>query len=422
MISHLSPRAYGNAAALCIAFSLSPLLAQEAALYRVKCGGDGFLDKQGHIWEADAHYEGGQIFSADSAIANTDIPYLYQSERWNDASLGNLKYTFPVRSGDYKVILHFAEIYDGAFAIGQRVFDVSINGTVVAPDLDVFAQVGARAPLDLDYLAQAQEGKITVEFANKAGNAKIAGIEVLPLNPPRATSAPYRIHCGGEDYLDPKGNWWEGDGHFANGSVYASNAPVSGTDMPFLYQTERWNNADVGDLSYSFDVEPGEYAVMLHFAEIFFTSPGQRTFDVDINGTTVLQGLDVAGEVGPNAALVKEFTASAPDGKITLAFHNGAQNAKISAIEVLPAASVRTRGTARPAGREPFFLSSGPGSPGLRSADGKPFVARLVDLRGREAASLAATGNTRVTGLARGIYLADLRQGTFGGRYRVVVP
>lgn len=422
MISHVSRRAYGSAFALCLALSTSNGMAQEAALYRVKCGGDGFLDKQGHIWEADAHYEGGQTFAADSAIANTDIPYLYQSERWNDATLGNLKYTFPVRPGDYKVILHFAEIYDGAFAVGQRVFDVSINSTVVAPDLDVFAQVGPRAPLDLDYLAQAQEGKITVEFANKAGNAKIAGIEVLPTNPPRTSSAPYRIHCGGEDYIDPKGNWWEGDGHYANGSTFASNAPISGTDMPFLYQTERWNNVDAGDLTYSFDVEPGDYVVMLHFAEIFFTSPGQRTFDVDVNGTTVLPGLDIANEVGPNAALVKELTASAQDGKITLAFHNGAQNAKISAIEVLPASSVKTRTFTAASRPQSFFLTAGPGSLGLRSADGKAFSARLTDLRGRNAASLSALGNTRVTGLARGIYLAELRQGSKRGLFRVAVP
>ena len=365
-----SYRAFTGAAALCLAFALTPASAQEAALYRVKCGGEGFTDKQGHVWEADAHYEGGQTFSADSAIANTDIPYLYQSERWNDATSGNLKYTFPLRAGEYKVILHFAEIWDQAFAPGQRVFDVLVNGTVVAPDLDVFAQAGARTPLDLDFLAAAQEGKIIVEFANKTGNAKVAGIEVLPVTPFRAAAAPYRIRCGGEDWIDPSGNWWEGDGHFSSGATFNTTTPVSGTELSPLYQQECWNAT--GDLAYAFDVAPGAYTVRLHFAEIFFTAAGLRVFDVDINGANVIQSLDLAADPGPNVAVVKEFNVQAADGKITISFRNQVENAKIAAIEILAAGTVSARPVAR-------LL------PGRKAVSGA-----VVDVNGRRQAKRAA--------------------------------
>lgn len=324
----------------------------EAPSYRVKCGAGGFMDKAGHLWEADAHYEGGATFRGDSAILGSDDPYLYETERWNDPNAGNLKYVFPVRAGEYKIYLHFAEIWDGAWAVGKRVFDVHINGTAVAQDLDVFAQAGANTPLVLDFLAAAQEGKIIVEFFNKSGHAKIAGIEVLPLNPPRATSAPYRIFCGGDDWIDPQGNWWEGDGHFNSGSTFFSRAAVSGTDMSYLYQSERWNGQ--GDLAYSFDVAPGPYTVRLHFAEIYFDSAGQRVFDVDINGTNVIQGLDLAADPGPDIAVVKEFNITA-DARIVIAFRNQIENAKISGIEILPAEPVSARkAVTRPGARVPF--------------------------------------------------------------------
>ena len=420
MSMHAKGRVLGIATTLLI-LAIASVSAQTGILYRVKCGNEGFVDKSGHIWEGDAHYEGGQTFSADSAIMNTDIPYLYQSERWNDAVGGNLKYTFPVMTGNYKVVLHFAEIWNGAFTVGQRVFDVQINGTAVVQDLDVFAQAGADTPLILDYLSAAVDGKITVEFINKAGNAKIAGIEVLPQDPPRAIAAPYRIHCGGEDFIDPQGNHWEGDSHFSYGNNFVSANPVAGTDKSFLYQTERWNPGDQGDLAYSFDVAPGEYTVRLHFAEIFFTSAGQRVFDVDINGTNVIQSLDLAADPGPGTAVVKEFTAVAQEGKITVSLKNQIEHAKIAGIEILSGASTRARARLS-AHADGFAFSAAAGVLNIRAKTGGAFTVTLTDLRGRKAAVLSGTGSVSAAGLRSGLYLAEATAPGYHACYRVAIP
>jgi hypothetical protein len=54
--------------------------------------------------------------------------------------------------------------------------------------------------------------------------------------------------------------------------------------------------------------EPRRYRVALHFAELDEVSPGERVFDVKLQGQTVLTGLDVINEAGGrNVALVKEF-------------------------------------------------------------------------------------------------------------------
>jgi hypothetical protein len=54
--------------------------------------------------------------------------------------------------------------------------------------------------------------------------------------------------------------------------------------------------------------KPLEYSVRLHFAELEDKQPGQRVFDIKLQGETVARSLDVAREAGgPRRALVKEF-------------------------------------------------------------------------------------------------------------------
>ncbi len=52
---------------------------------------------------------------------------------------------------------------------------------------------------------------------------------------------------------------------------------------------------------------PARYTVRLHFCELDGAAPGERAFDVLLNGKPALAGLDIAREAGPMKALVKEF-------------------------------------------------------------------------------------------------------------------
>lgn len=347
-------------------------------VHRVHCGGEAFLGSGARFWDADRGFDGGSLFAVTDTILETADQDLYRTERWNDPLQGVLRYAFPVPPGKYQVRLHFAEIWDGAFGEGKRVFDVNVNGGAVAQALDIYARVGARKPFILEAQADAQEGKIAVEFANQVNHAKISGIEVLPLTPTRSMKAPYRIRCGGEDFVDDQGIWWEADGHFAGGSVYAHSGLVSGTANPLLYRTERFNDpTQGGNLVYEFTVDEGSYTVKLHFAEIFFAEPGQRVFGVDINGKPVETALDVVAIAGARTALVKEYAAAPLDGKIRIEFRNQVENAKVSGIEVLFG--------------EPVGLKSpGPKAGGRKAASGKAGLWRagrqdgqVRDLKGR---------------------------------------
>ena len=53
-----------------------------------------------------------------------------------------------VPAGTYQVTLKFAETYSGDFVVGDRVFDVYINGTEVLTNFDIYAKAGGNTAID----------------------------------------------------------------------------------------------------------------------------------------------------------------------------------------------------------------------------------------------------------------------------------
>jgi hypothetical protein len=108
---------------------------------------------------------------------------------------------------------------------------------------------------------------------------------------------------------------------------------VSNAGPAALYQSERW-----GQCSYVIPARKGRpWTVRLHFAEVKL-EPGQRKFNVDINGRRVLSDYDIAAEGGKDKAVVKDFTDIPPDakGNIVIAFTRGASDEpKICGIQLL---------------------------------------------------------------------------------------
>jgi hypothetical protein len=130
------------------------------------------------------------------------------------------------------------------------------------------------------------------------------------------------------------------DQDFFGGNLSATGNAIdtSGVVNPApqaVYQTERWGP----DTCVVPNLTPNAlYTVRLHFAEIYWTSSGQRQFDVAINGVPVLTNFDIVATAGAaDKAVVETFTAHATaDGKIIIQLTNGAVNfPKCSGIEVL---------------------------------------------------------------------------------------
>ena len=134
---------------------------------------------------ADANVSGGTIGATVTTTIDTSgltapAPQsVYQTERF-----GNFTYSFTGLSNgvSYKVRLHSAETY--WTAVGQRRFNVLINGTQVLTNFDIIAVAGAaNKAMISEFNAVASSGQITVQYVNVTDNARASGIEILRARP-----------------------------------------------------------------------------------------------------------------------------------------------------------------------------------------------------------------------------------------------
>jgi large repetitive protein len=114
----------------------------------------------------------------------------------------------------------------------------------------------------------------------------------------------------------------------------AINVNAPGAAPPSVYQS-----AHQGNFIYTIpNLTTGQnYTVVLHFAELFFTLPGQRQFNVLVNGTQqVLTNFDIVGEAGSHFTAVVETIPNIPavNGKITIAFTGTTDQPMLNGIEI----------------------------------------------------------------------------------------
>ena len=147
---------------------------------RINAGGSEYTDERGQIWQADNYFDSSSYsFSKEMAIENTVEDTLFQTERFGK----QLAYDIPVDNGTYDINLHFAEIY---FADeNRRVFDVAVESELVKDNLDIVAEAGKANSLTVGLKNVAiSDGKLDLDLIASIDNAKISGIEIIPvLNP-----------------------------------------------------------------------------------------------------------------------------------------------------------------------------------------------------------------------------------------------
>jgi hypothetical protein len=135
------------------------------------------------------------------------------------------------------------------------------------------------------------------------------------------TDAPYLAATNG-------GNYNDGDNVTPDGTVPAST-PAS------VFASERY-----GEMTWAFAVESGQQVeVRLYLANSFSQTdqPGERQFNVSIEGQQVLTQYDPVADVGHATGTTKRFTvADDGDGTISVVFAQGAaENPEVRAIEVV---------------------------------------------------------------------------------------
>ncbi len=154
------------------------------------------------------------------------------------------------------------------------------------------------------------------------------------------------INAGGRD----SGEFWA-DQFFGGGARYGNGATIDMsqiTENPppaAIFNSERW-----GAMTYTIPDRSGAQTVTLYFAENYVSGPGQRVFDVVINGSTVLSSFDIyASAGGADRAIARTFPTTAdPSGQVVIQFIARVQQPKISGITVTGSGTTPTPPPATP--------------------------------------------------------------------------
>ena len=117
-------------------------------------------------------------------------------------------------------------------------------------------------------------------------------------------------------------------------SIDTSDPSIPPATPMELFQSERWDHPNGVEMQWSFPVTSGTYIVRMYFAEIFFTAPGARTFDVRVEGTLTLDDLDAVALVGADAGMVTETLVAVSDGSLDIDFERVIENPAVKAIEI----------------------------------------------------------------------------------------
>jgi beta-glucanase (GH16 family) len=288
---------------------------------------------------ADTNFNGGTAISTNAAIDTSLIPApvppqaVYQAARQGESqyTINNL-----VPYAPYNVQLQFAETQFSQ--PGDRLFNVTINGQTVLNRFDILAAAGGRnKAVEGNFKANAdQYGNIVVHLTPRTSNPPlISGLGVTQTVDNEPTSGPVLIDAGGGDVGS-----FIADTDYAGGNQASSFASVdtSRISAPVppqaVFQSERWapSTYTIGGFT------PGSsHTVTLYFNEIYWTQPGQREFNVLINGNQVLTNFDIVGMTGAqNRAIEEQFPATAnSSGQIVIHFAIGAADQpKVSGIAV----------------------------------------------------------------------------------------
>ena len=400
------------------------------------CGSDVLAISAGGpgagIFAPDEDFTGGTASGTNATINTSEVTNPAPQSVYQNQRFGNFIYTLTglTPGTSYVVRLHFDEFY--WTQPGQRVFNVSINGTQVLTNFDILAAAGGQDIAVIEQFAATAnaQGQIVLQFVSVVDNAEINGIEVVtstaantPPNAPSnltatvassnqinlswtasatsgvtytvlrngiaiannltgttysdtgltasttysytveaidsagtsmasntATATTFDVNCTsgcGSDVLaisagGPAAGAYAADEDFNGGAASGTGATIntSGVMNPApqsVYQHQRVGN----NFTYTLPgLNPGaSYTVRLHFDEFYWTQPGQRVFNVSINGTQVLSNFDILATAGgQDIAIVEPFTTTAnAQGQIVLQFTTITDNAEINGIEVVAA-------------------------------------------------------------------------------------
>src|SRR5262249_24051860 len=145
------------------------------------------------------------------------------------------------------------------------------------------------------------------------------------------------VNCGGSELVASDGTHWSGDAWYTGGDLLYTSYAIANTNPLDLYLYRSARAGLYGDFSYNIPVPNGSYTVTLKMAEIQFSNPGERVFNVAINGTPALSNFDILAHVGPLTPFDQQFPVAVTNGAVKIDVQGVVRKGLLSAIQIASA-------------------------------------------------------------------------------------
>ena len=283
-----------------------------------------------------------------SRAVNPAPRMVYQTYRFGQSFTYTISGLTP--NAPHLVRLHFAELYWSA--AGKRRFNVTANDQPVLTNYDIFAKAGGAFVAVVESVAVTADanGRITLTFTAVTDKAQINGIEVGAIIPTtvQLLQPSESLNVGGA-----VSNGYQADPGPTSGDTQTAfnfdrpidTSRVANPAPQVVYQSNRYGPS----MTYTVTglTPQAQHLVRLHFAELYWSGPGERVFNVAINGQPVLDNYDIFAQAGGAfIAVVESFTVTADaNGSISIQFASVRDNAQINGIDVSEIVATTTTDT-----------------------------------------------------------------------------
>ncbi|WP_353471271.1 malectin domain-containing carbohydrate-binding protein [Salipiger sp. H15] len=125
-------------------------------------------------------------------------------------------------------------------------------------------------------------------------------------------------------------------------NIATLDSSVPATTPIGVFTQERWARPTGDGMQFEFAVDPGSYAIRLYMGDGYAGTdqPGERLFDVTIEGQLFLNDFDITGTFGAGVGGMMQWTGVIDDGIADIDFAAVLQNPLINGIEIVAIDSV----------------------------------------------------------------------------------
>ncbi|MGD1945197.1 MAG: PKD domain-containing protein [Croceivirga sp.] len=118
--------------------------------------------------------------SIPAYIDTTIFGEIFGGERFDLPTGDEMEFTFLAgNTNDYVVNLYFANSFEGTDQVGDRIFDIAIEGVTVENNLDLISKFGHQIAGMLSYPVTVTDGTLNVQFNREVENPVVSGIEIF---------------------------------------------------------------------------------------------------------------------------------------------------------------------------------------------------------------------------------------------------